>query len=79
MGGDRVSIKPDCVARFREKRALGRLELYATLGLNPATGAKLLAGKPVSLRTAKQVARVIHVRITDLIESWADDKQTDSE
>ena len=79
MRTDMVVVKPSLLEEFRKARRLSRIRLFHCLGLNPRTGGKLMARRPVSMATAEKAAAGMGIEVESLIESWADDEQAQSE
>ena len=52
---------------------MGRVEFYDRLGVHFLTGAKILQGGPINLRTAKRVASVLGIDVQKIIKAWGDD------
>jgi len=73
MRGDLVIVDVTRAEAFRKKQALGKTGFYDAVGVFPRTGAKLLNGKPVSLKVAKRLAKAIGVKVQSIIEGWVED------
>ncbi|MHC4475364.1 MAG: hypothetical protein ACYTEL_06955 [Planctomycetota bacterium] len=77
MKGDTVIVKADMLHDFRRKHGYGQCELYHKAGIAKTTGRKLFANKPVALATAKRIAALLKIEVTELIKSWQTKEQAD--
>lgn len=73
MRHDMVIIRASLLERHRKQLLLGRVDFYEKLGVHFLTGAKLMRGEPVNLRTAGRIASALGVQVQDLIKGWGDD------
>lgn len=73
MRSDMVRLRTCVIERLRKQLLLGRVDFYEKVGIHFLTGAKLMRGEPVNLRTAGRIASALGVQVQDLIKAWGDD------
>ena len=72
MRRDMVILRTRLLERHRKQLLLGRVHFYQRLGIHFLTGAKLMRGDPVNLRTATRIASVLGIEVQALIISWCE-------
>ena len=69
---DTLKLDGRRVANLAARRGLLRGELGERSGVTSATIAKVLSGRPIGVRTAREVARVLKTPLAELLASEPD-------
>ncbi len=72
MRRDMVILRTPLLERHRKQLLLGRVDFYEKLGVHFLTGAKVMRGEAVNLRTANRIASVLGIEVQTLIKRWCE-------